>query len=334
MRRAVLLSLLLGGVAPASCATDPSPPAGIVGDAAITDTAAVDADIGVDAARLPPPPLDAARVVAFNVRRFFDETCDTGRCGGADDYEVTATASEIDARADTIARALASLRADVLLLEEIETAPLLDELADRMPGGTWSRVLGEIGDPGSVDVAVASAFPIKSVKRHRDRVLTRPDGTFTNFAREFLEVHLDVRGAEAVVFVAHFRSKAGDDPGRRLAEAQGARDIVGGVAAAQPDALVLLGGDLNDEPGSPPLLALEEGGALVRVSAGLPLEAIGTFTYGGKLQAIDHFYLAKGSLSRYVRETFRTVRDAGARGLAGSDHAAIVADYGGFPPRT
>ncbi|MBI2390712.1 MAG: endonuclease/exonuclease/phosphatase family protein [Deltaproteobacteria bacterium] len=333
MRRAVLLSMLLGLVA---CATEPSAPAGVVGDAGpLADTPAdTPADTLADAARLAPPAPDAVRVVAFNVRRLFDEACDTGRCGGPDDYEATATAAQIDERTDTIAGALASLRADVLLLEEIETAPLLDEIADRMPGGAWSRVLGEIGDPGSVDVGVASVFPIKSVKRHRDRVLTRPDGSLTNFAREFLEVHLDVRGAEAVVFVAHFRSKASDDPGRRLAEAQGARDIVGGVAAAQPDALVLLGGDLNDEPDSPPLRALEEGGALLRVSAGLPQDAIGTFTYGGKLQAIDHFYLAKGNLSRYVRETFRTLRDPGARGLAGSDHAAIVADYSGFPPRT
>ena len=100
-----------------------------------------------------------------------------------------------------------------------------------------------------------------------DEVLTRPDGSTTTFSRELLEVHVTKAGRAIIFFAAHFRSKSNDDPGRRLAEAQATRRIVDAVAAANPRALVVLGGDLNDTPGSPPLDALTGNGGLLRAAA-------------------------------------------------------------------
>jgi uncharacterized protein len=299
----------------AACATEPGIPAGVtpVVDSAVEDVA----DSG--------PAAGSIRISAFNVRRLFDERCDSGACG-RDDFEAVLTAAQVESRTSTIAERLLSLRADAMCLEEVETQQLLDKVASKMPGHV-THVLGEIGQVASVDVGLISTFPLITTKGHRSRVLLRPDGSVTNFTRELLEVHLDVRGKKAIVFCAHFRSKSSDDPGRRWAEARGAREILTETAAANPGALVVLGGDLNDTPGSEPLNELELEGAVSRTSAGMPDDQIATYWFEGRGSAIDHLYVT--SVARYQPATFRVARDDG-RAFAGSDHAAVVADFVGF----
>ena len=272
------------------------------------------------------PAPGTVRIAAFNVHRFFDTVCDSGSCGGTA-YEELPSADVFNARAVRIAQAIASMKAGVVLLSEVETLPCLEALKARLPEFS-TAVLGEIGTPASVDVAVLARYPLREVRLHRaQRILTRPDGTTTLFAREFLEVRLDVQGAEVIVFAAHYRSKVDDDPGRRYAEAEASRDIVTAVAAERPGALVVLGGDLNDVPGSPPLEALEQGEALQRVSSELPLEELGTVWFQGASLALDHLYRARDASGPSVPGSFRVVRDAPGSGLARSDHAAVQADF-------
>lgn len=283
----------------------------------------------VGAACVPQQPPDTAlegsvRIAAFNVQRLFDTVCDSGACGG-NHYEALPTPSDFSLQADRLASAIARLNADVVLLAEVETQAALDGLTSRLPRFGYSE-LGETGTPASVDVAVLSIHPITDVRGHRERTLWRPDGTATRFSRELLEVHLDVNGKKVIVFSAHFRSKSSDDPGRRFAEAVATRNIVAGAAQAAPDALVVLGGDLNDVPGSEPITALERDGALLRVSSDRPDSETWTYAYYGDLQAIDHLYLARGG-GTYVPGSFRTARDPRGNGYGGSDHAAVSADF-------
>nr|WP_228559757.1 MULTISPECIES: endonuclease/exonuclease/phosphatase family protein [unclassified Myxococcus] len=263
------------------------------------------------------------RIAAFNLRRLFDTVCDSGECGGSN-YEALPTPSEFGLQADRLASAISRLNADVVLLAEVETQASLDALTSRLPRFGYSE-LGETGAAASVDVAVLSVHPITDVRGHRERTLWRPDGSATRFSRELLEVHLDVDGKKVIVFSAHFRSKSNDDAGRRFAEAVATRDIVASTAQAAPDALIVLGGDLNDVPGSEPITALERDGALLRVSSDRPASETWTYTYHGDLQAIDHLYLARGGGS-YVPGSFRTARDPRG-GYGGSDHAAVYADF-------
>jgi endonuclease/exonuclease/phosphatase family metal-dependent hydrolase len=277
------------------------------------------------------PAPGTVRIAAFNVHRFFDTVCDFGNCGGSA-YEEQPSLEVFTARAGRIAQAIASMKAGVVLLSEVETQPCLEALKARLPQFS-TAVLGEIGTPASVDVAILARYPLREVRRHRaERILTRPDGTATLFSRELLELRLDVQGAEVIVFAAHFRSKVNDDPERRYAEAEASRDIVTAAAAERPGALVVLGGDLNDVPGSPPLEALERGGALQRVSSDLPLEEIGTVWFQGASLAIDHLYRARDASGQNVPGSFRVVRDAPGSGLARSDHAAVQADFKLPPP--
>ncbi len=275
-------------------------------------------------------PIDApgglqVRAATFNVRRFFDTVCESGACEGGD-YEALASPAVFEARADQIARAIRGLGADVVALEEVETQACLDALLARLADVLPHGVLGEIASPGSVDVAVLSRTPLERVTGHRAaEVLTRPDGTTTLFSRELLEVEVRIEGAPVVMFAAHFRSKVNDDPGRRLAEAQAARRLVLASAAVAPAALVVLGGDLNDVPGSLPLTALTGDGGLVRVADDLPEGEQATYMYAGRGQAIDHLLLAPSAAVVRVPRSARVWRED--TGYGGSDHYALTAEF-------
>ncbi|MEW5740953.1 MAG: endonuclease/exonuclease/phosphatase family protein [Myxococcota bacterium] len=300
-RPAVFLSSLLFG---AACAAPPQE----------------EPDAGVDAGL----PAVSLRLGTFNTRLFFDTTCQSGMCGPAD-FEQAPTQAEFDARADAISGVLRDLSVDVAVLQEVETQASLDALASRLSGVFDSSVLGEIGTAGSVDVAVLARGDVERVVTHRDTTpLFRPDGSRTVFSREFLEVHLRIDGVPVIVFAAHFRSKVQDDPGRRLAEAQAARDLVTRAAAAAPGVLVVLAGDLNDTPGSPPLDALEGNGGLLRVAKDLPPAEQATYVFNGSGEAIDHL-LEATSPPRYVAASALVERIP--RSESTSDHWPLRATF-------
>lgn len=266
-----------------------------------------------------PPGEFGVRIATWNVERLFDTECQS-RCGGGG-FEDVLTQGELRSRAEGIASALRSIDADIVVLQEVENdaalTPVLDEL-----GEGWEHYVAETG-PGTVDVAFVSRFPILDVRSHRARVLRRPDGSQTSFTRDFVELHFDVEGSVAIVFGAHFKSQADDDDGRRLAEGGVAGEIVAEVASENPDALVVLGGDLNDTPGSDTLRALERSGTMHRVAEDLAND--GTYRYRGDLRAIDHLYLASTEAGAYTPRSAEV--EGGANGLAGSDHSALVADF-------
>lgn len=273
----------------------------------------------------PPPGALALTLMTFNVRRFFDTVCDTGSCGQGQ-YEAKPSVGVFQARADQIADALTAVDGDIVLLQEVETQVCLDALIERL-GDTYPvAILGEIGSPASVDVAVLAPGEVLGIHRHRDKPIPLLGGGITNFSREFLEVHLAIGGWRVIVFVAHFKSKANDDPERRLAEAMAARAIILNAVQEHPEALVILGGDLNDTPGSDPLDALEGDGGLARVASDMPQGADWTYRYFGEQSALDHIYLATEASGAYTAGSTTIFRDPGG-GYGGSDHAAVRAGF-------
>ena len=291
------------------------------------DAAPADAGgAGVESGAGPRRP-GALRFATFNVHRLFDTTCDSGSCG-AGAFEEVPSQGAFDRQVAAIAAGIERLDADVIALQEIENLRAMSALRDRLAQDGFAYAtteLGETGAPASVDVAIFARASQADVRMHRD-ALTRPDGSGTTFSRALLEVRATFGARKVVFFAAHFRSKVDDDPGRRYAEAVRTREIVTAAAKEEPDALVVLGGDLNDEPGSPAIAALEEGGALVRVAQDLPSAEQATFVFSGRAIAIDHLFVAPGGVPRYVGKSAHVVRD-GSGGLGGSDHAALQADF-------
>ena len=303
--------------------TDVNPADTGVADTTPDDTGS-DALDGADIEEVTPDDWTVS-ISTFNVERFFDTVCDSGSCGFGD-FESQPSVAQFEYKAQQLADAIEGLNVDIAVIQEVENLTCLEALRDAL-GWTGAIIIGETGYAASVDVAViAQRGTLLNVIEHRDMRLIRPDGTSTSFAREFLEVHLEIDERRVIVFAAHFKSKNSDDPGRRYAEGQAAGAIVSAVADAYPDAVVVLGGDLNDTPGSDPITALETGTALFRV-ASLLGDRDGTYRYLGTDTAIDHLYLSQAAAGVVVPGTVQILRDASG-GYGGSDHAALRATFG------
>ena len=290
-------------------------------DAGVDDGAAPDT---TDAA---PPPAGAVRIATYNVQNFFDTNCDTGQCQSGD-YERKFTAAQYEAKANSVASGVRRIGADVVLLEEIETEGCLTTLTTKLSNAYPHKQLGETNFNGSVDVAVLSKDPIAAVRTHRQDKFTLKDNRTVSFTREFLEVDLDRNGTLYTVFVGHFKAKVNDDPTLRLGEATEARRIVLDRMAQSPGRLIVFGGDLNDVPGSAPINALVAGGELVLAQL-RDLSGPSAYTEfsGGKGYSIDHLVIPGALAERHIKGTSRIVQDAANKGLGGSDHVGLLADF-------
>lgn len=266
------------------------------------------------------------RIEQLNLRRFFDPVCDTGAGKCPTDFEEQPTQDAFDKRVKQIADDLVKIQADVITFAECENKNALDAVASALKTAGFEYpvvYVAETGQAGSMDVAILSRGKLGTVTNHRKNPpVVIPNGGFT---REFPEIHLTFGKSEVVVFPAHFRSKSNDDPARRLGEAKAAHEILVAVGAANADALVLMGGDLNDTPDSDAIKALESDGKLIRVASDVDKQ--GTYTFGGVDQAIDHIFVTKEHKTSYVAKSTTVVRDSGSKGFAGSDHATIWADF-------
>jgi len=344
MRRVVVLGLfallacsdagLTQGPGPIAAPTSSSSSSGSVPDAGGTG------DDDDDTTEPPPTPEGwgdpkttrrpgMLRVAQLNVRRLFDTKCDSGSCS-TDGFEALATQAAFDKKVAQIATALATLQADVITLAEVENQVCLDAVKKGLDDAGFPypvAYVAETGANGSIDVAVLARGKLGEVKNYKDTTSLQPYGSNLKFTRELPEVHLTLGKSEVVVFAAHFRSKSNDDPIRRLAEARATHDIMKATGDANKTALVVLGGDLNDTPGSEPLKALETDGALLRVASDLPEAEQGTYRFQGADQAIDHIFVTKNHKDAYVAKSAKVARDAGRSGFAGSDHASLRADF-------
>lgn len=269
------------------------------------------------------PEVLKVRVATWNVRLFFDTQCDLGNCseGGREEQP---SEEEFSARADEIVEGIRAIDADVLILQEVETQKCIDALKERLGDEYTDYHIGEVREAASMDVAVlARADREIEVVTHRQDPFVREDGETRRFLREFLEIHLRSQGQEVIVFGGHFRSKVNDDPVQRRAEATRARQIVEEVVQEHPEALIVLGGDLNDTPGSDTLEILMDGDFMHRVAEDLYPDDW-TINSNGRLNAIDHLLLVNGH-GEVLPDSVKIVREGNA--LGGSDHAALVADF-------
>ncbi|MEU3183065.1 endonuclease/exonuclease/phosphatase family protein [Streptomyces sp. NPDC006923] len=113
------------------------------------------------------------------------------------------------------------------------------------------------------------------------------------------------RGEQYFVIGNHFNSKGGDQPlyGRfqppvlssevqRLAQAKEVNTFVSGLLAKDRKAKVVVLGDLNDFPFSPPVDALTKGRVLTDLMSTLPKNERYSYVYDGNSQTLDHILVS------------------------------------------
>lgn len=262
---------------------------------------------------------DEVAIATWNVHRFFDTECQSGECG-ASDYEELPSTAEFNAQADDIAEGITAINADVIFLQEVESEACMEALATRLGYSSkqWTIVENRYRK-GDVYTAIMTKGTIIAHSEH-----AKTDSGY--FSRPLLQATINY-GGEFIVFVAHFKSQSNDNPELRLAEAEKAHDIVNTVALDNDETLVVLGGDLNDTPNSPPLNALLDGGNFLRVAEELGHPGDATYYYRQPI-TIDHILMstrAGGTFLPGSAEIFK--QSSSSYNFQDSDHAAVRAEF-------
>ncbi|WP_427162345.1 endonuclease/exonuclease/phosphatase family protein [Aliinostoc sp. HNIBRCY26] len=143
-------------------------------------------------------------------------------------------------------------------------------------------------------------------------------------------------GNKVFVIANHFNSKGGDQPlfGRfqpptltsevqRLQQAQELKNFVADILAVDPNANIVVAGDLNDFQFSAPLAVLESAG-LTNLVNSLPVNERYSYNFDGNAQTLDHI-LVSNNLSTVAEFDIVHVNSEFANQV--SDHDPLVARF-------
>ncbi|KAB1912574.1 endonuclease/exonuclease/phosphatase family protein [Micromonospora sp. AMSO31t] len=210
----------------------------------------------------PATPPAAVRVVAYNIRMGF------GLDGRLD--------------LDALTRAVEGSRPDVVLLSEVDRGWLLngghDTLALLAGRLRMPYVFAPAADPVWGD-AVLSRFPVRAGRTRPLAAHGAPTGA------QALGVTLDLGGRELAVVATHLQPPPGEGP---VAQAGEVAAFATRYAAGRP---LVLGGDLNTEPGDAAFAEFTRAGLVDALAAARPLR---TSPADDPRTQIDHVFVTPG----------------------------------------
>lgn len=175
-----------------------------------------------------------------------------------------------EAEKKALREAIRAIAPDILAVQEMGTAPFLEELQRDLKAEGVDLPHAVVLDAADPDrhVAILSRLPFKTVQRHT-QLPVKFLGQADVVKRGVLEVTLATSEGDLTVFVAHLKSRRTerpDDPegvAQRSAEAEAVRDL---VLARFPDpaqAKFIVCGDWNDTRNSKPVRAMTRRGDTV-----------------------------------------------------------------------
>lgn len=278
------------------------------------------------------------RVVAYNVENYLDQPTESRT-------EVKSEASKAKVR-----EVILAARPDVLVLQEMGRESALLELRDSLKADGLNLPHHEIvpGWDTNIHVAVLSRFPITARNSHTNDTFLLSGRRF-HVSRGFAEVEITVRpDYKFTVFGAHLKSRrpipAADQAEMRLEEARLLREKVDAVLARNPNANLIVAGDLNDTYDQPPIRVLVGRGRNVLTDLRpaerngddqpnpanprwSPRNIVWTHYFGREdsYSRIDYLLVSPG-MAREVVADGAYIPTVANWGLA-SDHRAIVATF-------
>jgi endonuclease/exonuclease/phosphatase family metal-dependent hydrolase len=287
---------------------------------------------------IPPRTPGTVRIATYNLLNLFDDIDDPAYSGDVEDIDDAKPESEREALAAAIRR----LDADVLALQEIESESALREFRDEHLGalGYEHLVSVDTGDPRGIECAVLSRFPIQNVEHWAGLELggVHPDlwgsganwnaGRPITFKRSPLRVDVAVRDGAGettepymlTLFVLHNKSGA---PGGywREAESRKIAELVDAARTADPDAKIVVLGDMNARDDEPSVRLLLDAG-LTRVAPFDPSRQDATASHESG-RRIDHILVSDAALRELVD---------GSGFVMGMPSRAPGADWRAVPP--
>lgn len=302
-------------------------------------------------------------VVTFNVGGLFDRADDPHK----DDQRSTPSAGALETKLSKLVLALEGplgLPA-ILVAQEVENTEILQRLGDRVNARVdtaYRAVSFESSDPRGIEVGLLWDTNRVALKRAFPLGGPAVEAAFgphsASPGREPLVGVFEFAGERLIVIGCHFKSKRGDEPlfglrqpplrpteAQRKAQARAVRAYVDDVLGAEPGALVMVAGDLNDfpfpEPGEGPdhALAILEGAGGERPLTNLvertdPAERY-TFVFDGNSQVLDYILASPALRARLQDAHIAHFNASQPHALAGnpttalraSDHDAVVARF-------
>jgi len=165
-----------------------------------------------------------------------------------------------------------------------------------------------------------------------------PTNSAFSASRKPLAGEFTFGGAPLFAIANHWNSKGGDNPlfghyqppvlsseTKRNQQATVVRDFVSQILAVDPNARVIVLGDLNDFEFSTPLNTLKNGGMLATLMDVLPQNERYTYVYEGNSQTLDHIVVSSALSARRVRVDVVHVNAEFA--TRWSDHDPVVAVF-------
>ncbi len=265
------------------------------------------------------------KILNWNTRNFVNDVNDS-----PEPDEFIKSTAEYQTQLAAVAAIMTELDPDVAVFAEIENQAVLDDLLAELGPAYVDSSLIDSPDPRGVDIAAISKIPFSNVVSHQADVFSvegTPAPTY-QFARDAVEYHFSFEGQKIVLIGVHFRSKGPpDDPNKRLAEAQRTRAIADELTLADPTAGIIILGDYNDLPDSPPFRAIEGAAPdlYVDVVTNVPAGERWTFDFMGALELIDH-QMANDVMMMHL-DTQEVIIRHGADIADASDHSPMMATY-------
>lgn len=267
-------------------------------------------------------------ITTFNVENLLDLVDNPDK----EDEGSTPTPEELEIQLTKLALAIrVELELpEIIVAQEVENTAILQDLGDRVnatAGTNYVATSFETSDARGIEVGflwdddrvdLLDAYQMSGTNAEAAFGPSSPSP-----GREPLVGVFKVEGREITIVGNHFKSKSGDDPlfgvnwppnriteEQRKMQAQVVRDFVNTILDANPNALVMVTGDLNDfqfgEPGEGtdhPVAILEGGEGEVPLTNLLNLEKEAetfTYVYDGNSQVLDHMLVSPALYDLFV----------------------------------
>lgn len=275
-------------------------------------------------------PFGDTAVTTWNVENLFDLIDEPGRPDPIPTVEALETQLNKLAQAIQIELGLP----EILVVQEVENTAIVQELGDRVnavAGTDYQAISFDASDVRGIEVAFL--WDAGRVSLLNAFQLTGPDveaafgPSSPSAGREPLIGEFEIGGKRITVVGCHFKSKSGDDPlfgvnipnqriteVQRKAQARVVRDFVNTLLDADPEAHVIVAGDLNDfefgEPGEGsdhPLAILEGSGGEVPLTNLVNLEKDAerfSFIFDGNSQVLDHMLISPALMPYFAGVDF------------------------------
>lgn len=254
------------------------------------------------------------------------------RRGGKDDASSTPTESELETKLTKLALAIQMELElpEIIVVQEVENQTILQVLGDRVnaaAGTAYTATSFETSDGRGIEPGFLwDANRVDLLKAFQ---MSGPDveaafgPSSPSPGREPIVGVFEIGSQEVTIIGNHFKSKSGDDAlfgvnwppirvteAQRKAQARVVRDFVNTILDADPEALVMVAGDLNDfqfgEPGEGPdhpIAILEGDSGEVPMANLINLEKDAeryTYVFDGNSQVLDHMLVSPALLDMFV----------------------------------